>query len=187
MLLPSWRRRSTFDTRIAFAYLAGTVTGALSTATLAWLVSGLTEPLPAGALPLLLAVGAALLWLLKEGPLAHRIALPEARRQIPAEVFGDGLARGAWHFGLELGTGLRTYAPAVAPYLALWAVLLLRPTLGQVWLVGLGWGVGRAVPIFVQLSATGDRRISIEIFHSSGKAYPTVAALLVLIGAYCLV
>lgn len=187
MLLPPARHRSLFDVRIVASYLAGTVLGASATATLAWLLSGLAEPLPGRARPVLFALGALLLWLAKEGPLARYVTLPEARRQIPAEVFGRRLSRGAWRFGLELGTGLRTYAPAVAPYLALLAVLLLRPTLGQALLVGAGFGLGRAVPLVVQLAATGERRISADVFNLPSRVHPTLAALLVLLGAYCLV
>lgn len=187
MLLPPERRRSLFDVKIVAAYLAGTIVGATVTACLAWILSGLAEPLPDSARWAALLGGAVLLWLLKEGPLARFLDLPEARRQIPADVFGGRLATGAWRFGLELGTGLRTYAPAVAPYLALWAVLILRPTFGQVLLVGLGFGIARAVPLMIQLAAVGSRRISPDVFRMSSKAYPTVAAVLVLMGAICLV
>src|SRR5918998_230021 len=52
----------------------------------AWVLSGFTEPLPDGTRLALLGAGGAVLWAAKHGPLREVLRLPEARRQIPAEL-----------------------------------------------------------------------------------------------------
>ena len=147
MLLRPEGRRSLTDARVVGAYLAGTLCGALLAAAVAWSVSGLTEPVPDAWRAALLAVAAVVVWSAKHGPVAGWFTLPEARRQIPAQVFGGNLVRGAYRFGFELATGVRTYAPSAAPYVLLLTVLLLRPSLGLALAMGAGFGAGRAVPI----------------------------------------
>jgi hypothetical protein len=151
LLRPDGRRTSA-DARVVAVFLAGTLCGALLTATVAWVISGFTEPVPDGARVALLAAAAAAVWSIKHGPLAGHLRLPEARRQIPAEVFGPSLVRGAYRFGFELATGVRTYAPSAAPYVLLLTVLLLRPSLGLALLMGAGFGVGRAAPLIARLA-----------------------------------
>ena len=118
----------------------------------------------------LLIAGAVFFVLCKHGPLAGVVNLPESRRQIPAEVFGGSLVRGAYRFGLELGTGVRTYVPSPAPYILLLAVFLGRLTLADALLVGLGFGVGRAVPLMVQLIAASQVRKANPFFRRAGAA-----------------
>src|SRR5438132_14144104 len=99
--------------------MAGSTSGALLTTLGAWFLSGFTEPLGTVVRVVLFCLGAAFAWLVKQGPLAHFFSLPEARRQIPAEVFGRGLVRGAYRFGFESGTGVRTYLSSPATSLLL--------------------------------------------------------------------
>lgn len=153
MLLPPERRRSLLDARVVSAYLAGTVCGAVLTALVVWVLSGFTEPLPDGARLALLGAGGAILWAAKHGPLRGVLRLPEARRQIPAEVFGANLVRGAYRFGFELATGVRTYTPSAAPYVLLLTVLVTRPPLGIALLMGAGFGAARAAPLLLRLVA----------------------------------
>jgi hypothetical protein len=151
VLLRPEGRRTTGDARVVAAFLAGTVCGALLTATVAWVASGFTEPVPDAWRFALLVLAGVAVWSIKHGPLAGHLRLPEARRQIPAEVFGANLVRGAARFGFELATGVRTYAPSAAPYVLLLTVLLLRPPLGLALLMGAGFGVGRAAPLVARL------------------------------------
>ncbi len=187
MLLPLKRRRSLLDFKILVAYVAGTTSGALLTAITAWLLSGFTELLSIRMRVVLLIMGAVFIWLCKHSRLLRFIDLPESRRQIPAEVFGGSLVKGAHRFGFELGTGVRTYVPAAAPYILLFAVLMTHTTLANAVLVGLGFGLGRAVPLLVQFSAASQFR-SADVFvqKADGLASAT-AALLVLVGALILV
>jgi hypothetical protein len=130
--------------------------------------------------------GAIFVWLCKHGPLVGVVALPETRRQIAAEVFGGSLVRGAYRFGFELATGVRTYAGVAAPYVLLLAIVLVRPTLAQALLIGAGFGVGRAVPLVARLIGTDGWRAR-PFWRRMSPVTQTVAALLVLIGGLSLV
>ncbi len=187
MLLPPQRRRSLFDYKVVAAYLAGTSSGAILTALVAWILSGFTEPLNDGIRAALLIVGGVFVWTCKHGPLENVITLPEARRQIPAEVFGGSLVHGAFRFGVELGTGVRTYVSSAAPYILLLVLVLARPTLANALLAGLGYGLGRAVPLMVQLIAALQHRTTSAFLRGSGYLTSTAASLCVLAGALSLV
>lgn len=187
MLLPLGRRRHR-DRHVAAAYLGGAVAGALCTALLAWLLSGFFEPIGATARVTLLLAGALFAWAVKHGPIAGRFQLPEARRQIPLEVFFGGLVRGAWRFGFEMGTGMRTYLPTFAPYVLVLALVLARPTLGQALLVALGFGLGRAVPLMVHLRPEERLSMTRDFLQGADHRFAqTAAGLVVLVGALLLV
>ena len=166
--------------------MAGTVSGAIPTALAAWLLAGFTEPLSEGWRLGLLVGGAIFIWLCKHGPLVGIVVLPETRRQIPAEVFGGSLVRGAYRFGFELATGVRTYAGVAAPYVLLLAMLLIRPTLAQALLIGAGFGLGRAVPMVARLIRT-DGWHARAFWRRMSPVTQTMAAVLVLIGGLSLV
>jgi hypothetical protein len=186
VLLPPDRRRTLLDARIVAAYMFGTLSGALLTAMALWILSGFTEPLGDGARLALLLVGGLLVWLVKDGPLQGIVALPEARRQIPAEVFGGRLTRAAWRFGFELATGVRTYVPAAAPYVLVLVMILARPTLIGAVLIGIGFGVGRALPTALQL-APGPASRARALVRRADPAVSTAAAVAVLLGGVTLV
>lgn len=186
MLLRPEPRRSLQDGKIVAAFMAGTLSGAMPTALAAWLLAGFTEPLSDSWRIGLLIGGAIFVWLCKQGPLLGVVPLPETRRQIPAEVFGGSLVRGAYRFGFELATGVRTYAGVAAPYVLLLAILLIRPTLGQALLVGVGLGLGRAVPMVARLLRV-DGWHARAFWRRVSPVTQTVAALLVLIGGLSLV
>lgn len=187
MLLPHEGRRSNFDYKILIAYLLGTTSGALLTTLVLWILSGFVEPLGEVVRAVALTAGAVFFVLCKHGPLARFIALPESRRQIPAEVFGGSLVRGAYRFGFELGTGVRTYVPSPAPYILLLAVFLARLTLADALLVGFGFGVGRAFPLMVQLTAASRLRAANPLLRRPDSSASATAALLTLAGALILV
>lgn len=186
MLLPLGKRRDR-DLAAVAAYLGGAVAGATLTALAAWLLGGFGEPLPSTARLALLAAAAAFLWAAKHGPLAGRVRLPEARRQIPLEVFGGSLLRGALRFGFEMGTGMRTYVTSWAPYLLFAALVLARPTLGQALLAALGFGLGRALPLMVQVAPEERLTITNDFLRGSDhRLAQTAAGLVVLAGALLL-
>lgn len=82
--------------------------------------------------------------------------LPEARRQIPRELLVRE-ASGAFLFGFQMGTGMRTYVPSTAPYCLALMVLFVQPPLATTLLIAAGFGVGRALtPIARSLSPSGD-------------------------------
>lgn len=167
------------------AFVAGTSAGALATALGLWLLSGLGEPLPDSWRPALLVALAGLALLLRHGPLTRLASLPESRRQIPAETLGGGAARGALRFGLELGTGVRTYAPALAPYMLALTILVARPGLYLALLAGLGYGIARGLPLLVRALAP---EITMEsVRHRAARIAPGIASLTVFLGGATLV
>ncbi|HET9381108.1 MAG TPA: hypothetical protein VFP69_09795 [Streptomyces sp.] len=120
-----------------------------------WLFSGLFSPLPTGVRAGLIVAGALLAALRDTGRLTLR--LPQNARQIPQEVLRRHLRRGALQFGFELGTGVRTYVSASAPYALAVAVLLSGAPCTAALATGLGFGAGRALtPALRRLSGDGE-------------------------------
>jgi hypothetical protein len=137
-------------------FSAGLIAGGLLSGLVLGLLSGLSAPLPA---PWRYAgiVAVAGLGLLRELGLV-RIRLPQNARQIPQDVLQRDVRRGAVQFGFELGTGVRTYVSASAPYVLAVALLLAGQRLGVAVLAGIGFGVGRALtPLARRASGDGDR------------------------------
>jgi hypothetical protein len=86
-----------------------------------------------------------------------RFRLPQNHRQIPQTVFDGGIVRAALQFGVELGTGVRTYLPATAPYVLAAAILLNANSALIATLAGVSFGVGRALmPTLRYLNSDGD-------------------------------
>ncbi|MGP4110799.1 hypothetical protein ACTWP5_07765 [Streptomyces sp. 4N509B] len=140
---------------------AGLVLGGALTATALWLLSGLASAVPeTGRLGLVAAL--ALLGALRDADLV-RVPLPQNARQIPQDVLQRNLVRGTLQFGFELGTGVRTYVSASAPYAMAVAVLLCGGSPAAALLAGLGFGLGRALTPVMRLTAgdstAWDRRL----------------------------
>lgn len=76
-----------------------------------------------------------------------RFWLPQNTRQVPQDVLQRHLWRGSLQFGFELGTGVRTYVSATAPYVVALALLLSSPSVWVAVATGLGFGLGRAVTL----------------------------------------
>jgi hypothetical protein len=160
-------------------FVVGLLAGGLTSALVLWLASGLVAPVPAGwRYGIVLAAG--LVAVLRDlGVVTLR--LPQNARQIPQDVLRTGLVRGALQFGFELGTGVRTYVSASAPYVIALATLLA----GQRWqvavLVGLGFGGGRAASALARYASRGgddwDARLASRLrpIVVAGSATVTVA------------
>ncbi|MEW2553390.1 hypothetical protein AB0957_16865 [Streptomyces zhihengii] len=137
-------------------FTCGLLAGGVLSAGVLWLASGLFTPLPAGVRQGLIVAVALLAALRDAGRLPLR--LPQNARQIPQDVLRRHLARGAMQFGFELGTGVRTYVSASAPYAIAVAVLLSGGSCGPALAAGLGFGAGRALtPALRRLSGDGER------------------------------
>jgi hypothetical protein len=87
-----------------------------------------------------------------------RFKLPENRRLIPQDVLNGWLLPAHLQFGFEMGTGVRTYVPATAPYVLGVAVLLSNVSLVHAVLVGVLFGLGRLAIVLSRLlsGAEGD-------------------------------
>ncbi|GAA2639029.1 hypothetical protein SMC26_40755 [Actinomadura fulvescens] len=126
----------------------GLVLGGLLSASVLWLVSGLTDPVPeTGRIGVaLVAAGAGLL---RDFGVVT-LPLPQHARQIPQEVLLRKPLRGALQFGFELGTGVRTYISSTSPYVLAIALFFISPGFVPVALAGLGFGIGRGATAAAQ-------------------------------------
>ncbi|MFC8617919.1 hypothetical protein ACFT9M_16100 [Micromonospora purpureochromogenes] len=105
-------------------------------------LSGLSAPLPV-SWRYAAVVAVALLGVLRDAKVVS-IPLPQNARQVPQDVLRPSPRRGALRFGFELGTGVRTYLSATAPYVLAIAILLAGQRLQLAVLAGVGFGAGRA-------------------------------------------
>ncbi|PPK67196.1 hypothetical protein V5P93_003534 [Actinokineospora auranticolor] len=138
----------------ALAFRAGLlVGGALSAVVLLVVGSLLRAPVPQPVRWVL--IGVALLAVVLRDVRVLRFTLPENRRLVPESVFRLGRLLGPLQFGIEMGTGARTYLPSGLPYVAGLAVLLTAPLSGALW-VGVGFGLGRALMTTANLNYPGD-------------------------------
>ncbi|MGC9671155.1 hypothetical protein ACNTMW_31990 [Planosporangium sp. 12N6] len=81
--------------------------------------------------------------------------LPENRRLVPESVLRFGRHLGPLQFGLEMGTGVRTYLPSSLPYLAAVLVFVLASVPAAL-CAGVGFGVGRALMVTSNLRYRSD-------------------------------
>ena len=151
---PGWRERYR-QAPVLGLFVVGLLGGSLLTATVLWVFSGLAEPLPVAARDAAV-LGVAALAVLRDGGVL-RVPLPQNPRQVPQEVLLRSWHRGALRFGFELGTGVRTFLSASAPYAVAAALLLGGPSLvGAALPAGLGFGAGRALaPLLRRASGDG--------------------------------
>ncbi|WP_329204601.1 hypothetical protein OG257_03445 [Streptomyces sp. NBC_00683] len=164
-------------------FTCGLLAGGVLSAGVLWLVSGLFTPVPAGVRQGLIVAVALLAALRDAGKLTLR--LPQNARQIPQDVLRRHLARGALQFGFELGTGVRTYVSASAPYAVAVAVLLSGGSYLPALAAGLGFGAGRALtPALRRLSGDGERWDDRLLARLSGM---TVVSSVLIAAAACAV
>lgn len=148
--------RTTTAGRLSLAVFGlGTLCGALCTLFALWLLSGLSAPVDVRIrVAALLAIGVLAVardrgWV--------QITLPQAARQIPREVLQRGPLRGAFQFGFELGTCVRTFMTGSAPYVVAGAILLLRPDPVLVAVAACGVAAGRTLPVVQAIGADRER------------------------------
>jgi hypothetical protein len=80
--------------------------------------------------------------------------LPENRRLVPETVFRLGRHLGPLQFGLEMGTGARTYLPSGLPYVGA-VVIAMTASLPLALCAGAGFGLGRALMALSSLRFVG--------------------------------
>lgn len=99
--------------------------------------------------------------------LANPDQIPQLKRQIPSTRLMSGPS-GFFAFGLEYGTGLRTYLPSRLPHIVVLIGILAgtRYPLDAI-LLGLGFGASRALPAF-----------GVTLSNKRWMTRPLIAALL---------
>jgi hypothetical protein len=150
---PGWRA-PVRQSQVLAVFTLGLLLGGTLTATVLWLLSGLAAPLPAavrtGAILLVAVLG-----VLREAGWL-RLPLPQNARQIPQEVLRHRIRRGALQFGFELGTGVRTFVSASAPYVVVLGLLVAHQGPAPTILTGTGFGAGRAVTAAARYASRHD-------------------------------
>lgn len=139
---------------VAGSYAAGAISGALVTSLVLFIASGLLSPIPDAARGVV-TVGVAALLMLHVLRIVCLDFLPQRRYQIPRETFTAEPTRAAFRFAFELGSGVRTYITAAAPYAAATLLLLALPSAlstatSAVLATGVGFGVGRSMIVAIQ-------------------------------------
>lgn len=142
-----WRDRG------KYGFSAGLLVGGVISALGIMLVgSVLRWPLPPAA-----ATGVVVAWttvvLVRELGLVS-FPLPQNARLVPETVFRHGPVLGPMQFGIEMGTGMRTFVTSGLPYALLVAVALLADP-WQALVAGLGFGAGRALMTLSSLGYDG--------------------------------
>ncbi|MDQ3785896.1 MAG: hypothetical protein M3422_01460 [Actinomycetota bacterium] len=117
--------------------------GALLSALVLWVVSGLATPVPE-PVRYGVVVAVAVAGVLRDAGLV-RFPLPQNARQVPQTVLTGDVARGSLQFGFEMGTGVRTYVSSTVPYVLVAALLLTGPSFVTAVATGVGFGLGRAL------------------------------------------
>ncbi|HXM54407.1 MAG TPA: hypothetical protein VOB72_03385 [Candidatus Dormibacteraeota bacterium] len=140
----------------ALAFCAGLVTGGAISATVLLVAGSLVRaPLPGPARWAVVGAAACVVLLHESGRLGF--SLPQNKRLVPESVFRLGRHLGPFAFGVEMGTGARTYLPSALPYAAAAAVLLLASVPAAV-SAGAGFGLGRALMTTANLRYSADNR-----------------------------
>lgn len=150
--------------------------GALLSALVLWVVSGLATPVPAtvrhGIVVALAAAG-----VLRDAGVV-RFPLPQNARQVPQTVLTGDVARGSLQFGFEMGTGVRTYVSSTVPYVLVAALLLTAPGFLTAVAAGAGFGLGRALTPTARYAAR-DGEAWDAVLHEHLRAIKVVSGLAV--------
>lgn len=154
MLLPPVGRASTTDRIIVTIFSVGLVWGGIGSASLFWLASGLGAAVPVSWTVGIIVASVAAAALRDLGIV--KFPLPEARRLVPQSVFQKGRMLGTFQFGVEMGTGLRTYVSSTVPYLVVLTLVLTHPAYVMAVAAGIGFGLGRAA-MLVSRTLSWDR------------------------------
>ncbi len=96
--------------------------------------------------------------------------MPQNARLVPESVFRHGRFWGPYEFGMEMGTGVRTYVTSGLPYVVILAVGLLAGW-GPGLVAGLGFGLGRTVMLLSTLRYGSEADWDIAFDDSAGTIH----------------
>jgi hypothetical protein len=140
--------------RIATTFALGNALGGIASAWIIMIAGGLLAGIPAVSrvvfltLPLTVVLGL---------DIVGRLDLvPQRKRQIGIEVFQAGIAAGGFRFGAEYGTGARTHLSSATPYILVWALLVANADFLLALTAGIGFGIGRALPVGMHVLLQSD-------------------------------
>lgn len=165
------------------AFCAGLVAGGLLAATFFVVVGSLLRPLLPDWARLAVVAPFLVFIVLREYGWFRSVRMPENRRLVPVTVFRLGRLLGPFQFGLEMGTGARTYLPSGLPYVMALAVAFFASPLLTV-VAGAGFGVGRSIMTIASVSYGGDSAWDEEWdIHQRTLVTLMVAAFVAVLGA----
>jgi hypothetical protein len=179
---PGWRA-PVRQGQILAVFTLGLLLGGSLSASVLWLLSGFAAPVPepvrTGAI-----LTVAVLGVVREAGWV-RIPMPQNARQIPQEVLRYRVRRGALQFGFELGTGVRTFVSASAPYVVALGLLLAHQGPVTTILTGTGFGAGRAVTAAIRYASRhdewDDRRLTWMPLLANAIGLTVLASLVLLL------
>jgi len=113
------------------------------------------------------------------------LRLPQNRRQVRQSVVFDEHRTAALMFGFELGTGVRTYVTAAAPYLGALALVVTGTEFWSAVAMGAGFGFTRGAVGIDQLVSRDDERWDTVIgtLTQARPIVPTAADMFVAVAA----
>jgi hypothetical protein len=161
--------------KIVSLFAVGLIAGGLTTASTLWLLSGLASGIPEGwriGGTSMIAVCAVLRDLQ-----VLTFPLPENARLVPRLVFNKGERRGALQFGFEMGTGVRTFVSATAPYVLAFGILAGSADPVAAFAAGIGFGLGRWMMLLARLWSGGARAWDRRLNSCVGWLAPVMTAL----------
>ncbi len=82
-----------------------------------------------------------------------KLWLPSASRQVPVEIFRRRLGIASFQFGLEMGTGCRTFMTGTLPYFAAVVIVLVGAPVDAL-VIGTAFGLARGLVPFGRLSSS---------------------------------
>ncbi len=142
----------------------GSLTGvaiALLNVLLAWIPQGFASGIGT----------AAIVWSLWRHLRHGSDSLPQSRRQIPRKVFDRGVARGLFWFGLEYGSGVRTYVTSSAALVVAVLLLALRPGVSVLLASTASFGLARAIPVIAYGGGRGHLKLLTSDRAERGRRY----------------
>lgn len=150
-----WRRRGfrflTHNLRKVASFGIGLLVGAYLAGTALFLLFALLSTPTVSADAALWVTVALLVPLVGVQLLDSSSKLPSARRQVPQTTVDGGSKFGMLRFGLEMGSGVRTYMTSTAPYMVLVALAIRAPGYSWYALGATMFAAGRLLPLVVKL------------------------------------
>jgi hypothetical protein len=129
-------------------FFSGMVIGGAASSSVLFALGSLVHWVPLMGKTILVGIAAISLVLHERGVVS--LPLPQNHRQVPRSVFDRRAWSAALQFGFELGTGMRTYLSATAPYLLALGVMMISGELMLAISAGIGFGAGRFGMILVR-------------------------------------
>ena len=127
--------------RLWLVFVAGLAIGGALSATAIGLVAALW---PHSAVSAVIAAAIAVSLAIYDF-VVSKVDLPQRRSLIPQEVFLRGRGAGFLRFGIEFGSGMRTFVTSASPYILIVMLLGLPVSFLQTILAGLLFGAGRSI------------------------------------------